>query len=97
MSDKSFARARLAALAAAGLLLAQTGTPSYNLGVPAVPGTRVPENNPATAMPSPQSSETGATAPTPGASAVPTQSPGAASGPGYAFGAAPPPITSPSR
>jgi len=93
---KPSVRDRLAAsLAMAGLVLAQIGAPSSNLGIPQVPGTRTPESNPATAMPSPQIS--GSSTQTAPSTAGATTAPGTASGPGYSFGAAPPPIASPGR
>jgi hypothetical protein len=86
-----------AAVVTAGLALAQLSTPgSYNLGVPAVPGTRVPESNPATAVPAPQSAAPGlSTAPAPTFS--PTFAPSSSGGPAYSFGAAPPPMVAPGR
>ena len=85
------------ALALAGLLLAQLTPPgSYNLGVPAVPGTRVPESNAATAVTPPQfSAPASTTAPAAGTGSVPSVSP--STGPAYSFGAAPPSVVSPGR
>ena len=93
-------RNRAAVLTVAGVILAQLLTPgATNLGIPAVPGTRVPESNPATAVappiytPSiPDTPSSGASAPAPA-----TGGPVAPSGPAYSFGAAPPPVTSPGR
>jgi hypothetical protein len=89
------------ALAIAGLALGQIGfaapsaAQSY-LGTPATPGTRTPEQSPATSVSIPQISAPSATSPAgPPASAVPGN--GAASSPGLSFGAAPAPITSPGR
>ena len=88
----------LSALAVAGLILAQANTgASYNGGIPLVPGTRVPESNPAIPGPAPftpaPSSGSGIstnseTAPAPSTSST---------GPAYSFGAAPAPIVSPNR
>ena len=85
-----------AALAMAGLMLAQMNTPgSYNLGIPAVPGTRVPESNSATAVSPSQSPALGnSTAPGTGAGAAGQN---AAPATGISFGAAPPPLISPNR
>jgi|HubBroStandDraft_3_1064219.scaffolds.fasta_scaffold723052_1 hypothetical protein len=88
---------KLAAMAIAGLFMAQLSTPGYvNLGVPAVPGTRMPESNPATAAPMPQSSvPSSLSAPT--TSAGPAALPGSSAGPAYSFGAAPSPVVAPGR
>ena len=85
----------------AGLSLAQLTPPgTSNLGVPSVPGTRVPENSPATAVTPP------ATLPLRGAAAATSPSsdgagavsaPSGNSGPAYSFGAAPPPVVAPGR
>ena len=85
-----------AALTAAGLILAQLNTPgSYNLGIPAVPGTRIPESNPATSI------VVAPPAPAPGGMSASPAAAGAASGvsegPAYSFGSAPPPTTSSAR
>jgi hypothetical protein len=86
-----------AILTAAGLVLAQLSTSgSSTLGVPSVPGTRVPESNPATSvMPPPNSAPSGLAAPS--ASAGSTPGPSSNSGPAYSFGAAPAPLVSPGR
>jgi len=86
-----------AASAMAGLILAQISTPgaSYNGGVPAVPGTRVPESNPATAVPPPQTAAP--SAPSAGTGSSFATAPSSNSGPAYSFGAAPPPVVSPAR
>jgi hypothetical protein len=83
-------------LASGLLLLAQMNAPgaSTNLGVPSLSGTRTPEQNPATAMPSPPSPSPPAP-PASNASAPPAL--GSSEGPAYSFGAAPPPVTAPSR
>ncbi|HWB47484.1 MAG TPA: hypothetical protein VG651_00105 [Stellaceae bacterium] len=84
-----------APLAVAGLLLAQATVPgTYNLGVPTVPGTRVPESNPGTAVQMPPAAAPSAPSP-PAASAAPPAS--SNSGPAYSFGAAPAPTTGSSR
>ncbi len=86
-----------AALMTASLFLAQLTVPgSYNLGIPAVPGTRVPESNPGTAVfapPSPAPSSFSA----PSVAGSSMSSPVMNSGPAYSFGAAPPPTVSPGR
>jgi hypothetical protein len=82
-------------LGIAGLVLAQLSTPS-NLGVPAVPGTRVPESNPATAVPAPQSAAP-SSVPGPAGGSSTTPSAGASQGPAYSFGVAPAPLVSPGR
>jgi hypothetical protein len=86
---------RFAAVALAGLLLAQIGTPGgSNLGVPAVPGTRVPESNPATSIaPSQSPAPSGPAAPSSGEATISTPAPA----PSLSFGAAPPPLVSPNR
>jgi hypothetical protein len=86
-----------ASLAITALILAQLNTPgTYNGGVPQVPGTRVPESNPATSLSVPQSySPSSLSAPTMGTS--PAAVPSGNTGPAYSFGAAPPPIVSPAR
>jgi hypothetical protein len=94
------ARSLAIAVGLAGQVFAQMNTPtgSYNLGTPAVPGTRTPESNPATAVPSSPSPGAGGLATTPPTSTgVGITSPYATQGPGTSFGAAPPPIVSPSR
>lgn len=92
---------RAAVLAVAGMVLAQLLTPGApNLGIPAVPGTRVPESNPATAVTPPPSYTPGSSGAAPSGSAAPPPAPSepaAPSGPAYSFGAAPPPMTSPGR
>jgi hypothetical protein len=86
-----------AVLGMAGLALAQLTPPgTSNLGIPAVPGTRVPESNPGTAIAPPAVSagssapvvNPGTAAPTPGSSSA---------GPAYSFGAAPPPVVAPGK
>jgi hypothetical protein len=80
----------------AGLVLAQANAPgSYNFGTPAVPGTRTPESNPATAIQGPQAGSGGLT--TPSTSSVGMTSPYATGGPASSFGAAPAPIGSSNR
>jgi hypothetical protein len=80
-------KANLAAsLAIAGLLLAQATVPgTYNLGTPMVPGTRVPESNPGTAVQLPPASAPRGPSPASTFSAPPAAS---NSGPAYSFGAA---------
>jgi hypothetical protein len=86
----------LAALAVAGLILAQLSTPgTYNTGIPATPGTRVPEDSPATRLPPPQSYGPSSLS-TPSLATTPTV-PNGNTGPAYSFGAAPPPVVSPSK
>ena len=87
-----------AAAVAAGLFLAQLGSPgSYNLGVPAVPGTRTPESNPATAV-APPATSTPSTSPAAGAAISTAPVSGSApTGPAYSFGAAPAPTIAPGR
>lgn len=82
----------LSAFIAAGLMLAQMS--SYNGGLPATPGTSVPESNPATAI-----SPSRGAAPSSSPSAGPAIGSGAGTstapaGPAYSFGAAPPPTLS---
>jgi hypothetical protein len=92
-------RGALIGAAIAGLFLAQMNAPgaSSNLGVPALSGTRTPEQSPATAVPSaPSYGADGVPSPASGAGAA-AASPSPPSGPAYSFGAAPPPITAPSR
>ncbi len=78
------------------LLLAQAaGAPSYNLGIPVLPGTYTPESNPATVVTPPPPNAAPPAPPAPGsipAGTAATAPPGPTSGPGYSFGAAPPPI-----
>jgi len=81
-----------AVIVIAGLVLAQA---SSNLGVPAVPGTSVPENNPGTAVPAPRSSPLGLSAPATGTGFGAPSNPAPA--PGISFGAAPAPLISPGR
>jgi hypothetical protein len=80
------------ALVLAGLLMAQTTGTTYNLGTPTIPGTRTPEQSPATTIWVPPAG--------PPATAAPIAS-GEAAGPplspGLSFGAAPPPVVSPNR
>lgn len=85
----------LAALIAAGLMLAQMS--SYNGGIPMTPGTSVPESNPATAISPPNYSVPGT--PSAASPAIGTGSAGstAPSGPAYSFGSAPPPVVGPSH
>ncbi len=85
-----------AMLGMAGLALAQLTTPgTSNLGVPAVPGTRVPESNPGTAISPPAFSGPSAPAANPGPAA---SAPGSSdTGPAYSFGAAPPPVIAPGK
>jgi hypothetical protein len=78
-----------------GLILVQLNGAS-NLGVPAVPGTRVPESNPATAVPAPQSAAPSSRLGSAGGSST-TPSAGASQGPAYSFGVAPAPVVSPGR
>jgi hypothetical protein len=85
----------LAALVAAGLMLAQMN--SYNGGIPITPGTSVPESNPAMAAPAPRisaPSESPAAAPAIGLGSGGASAP---AGPAYSFGAAPPPVIGPGR
>jgi hypothetical protein len=85
-----------AALVLAGLILAQIGAPSSNsTGIPATPGTRVPEDSPATRLPPPQSYGPSSLS-TPSLGTTPTV-PNGNTGPAYSFGAAPPPIVSPGK
>jgi hypothetical protein len=86
-----------AAVLATALVLAQLNAPgSYNLGIPATPGTRVPESNPATAITPPSSpAPNSSTAPSAGTAAP--AAPIGNTGPAYSFGAAPAPIVSPGR
>jgi hypothetical protein len=88
-------KANLAAsLAIAGVILAQATVPgTYNLGTPMVPGTRVPESNPGTAVQMPQASAPSAPSPAATFSAAPASS---NSGPAYSFGASSP-AAAPSR
>ena len=79
--------------AAAGLVLAQASG-SVTLGVPSVPGTRVPESNPGTAQPPPPSAAPSASPAATPSFAGPS---GSYSGPAYSFGAAPPPTVSTGR
>ena len=66
-------KSKLAMIAVAGLLLTQFSVPgSYNLGVPRTPGTRVPENNPGTAIVSPSNpAPTAPAAPAPAGNTAP--------------------------
>jgi len=81
------------ALALAGLILAQGTPPATNLGTPQTPGTRTPEQNPATVVTIPQPPP--AATPSAPSPAIPV-SPGTPA-PGISFGAAPPPLISPNR
>jgi hypothetical protein len=91
-------RASAIAAALALVLLAQAGGgPTYNLGTPQVPGTRIPESNPGTAVATPQSPPPGAGASSGATNPASGGPSGESSGPGYSFGAAPPPVTSPGR
>jgi len=87
---------QLAVVALAGLMLAQA-SPSYNGGIPMVPGTSVPESNPAIDRPLPSRPAPSAPSPSyaPAESAAPPASGNA--GPAYSFGAAPPPVVAPGR
>ena len=85
-----------AALVLAGLMLAQLSAPGGNsTGIPATPGTRVPEDSPATRLPPPQSYGPSSLS-TPSLGTTPTV-PNGNTGPAYSFGAAPPPVVSPSK
>lgn len=82
-------------LAVAGMLLAQTAVPgTYNLGPPTVPGTRVPEYNPGTAVQLPPAAAPSGPSPAAAVAAPPASS---NSGPAYSFGAAPGPTIAPGR
>jgi hypothetical protein len=89
-------KANLAAsLAVTGLMLAQATVPgTYNLGPPIVPGTRVPESNPGTAVAVPQAPAPSAPSPAATFSSAPAAS---NSGPAYSFGAAPGPTVGAGR
>ena len=89
-------KANLAAsLTLAGVILAQVTVPgTYNLGPPIVPGTRVPESNPGTAVVMPQVAAPGGPSPAATFSSAPA---GSSSGPAYSFGAAPAPVAAPGR
>jgi hypothetical protein len=89
-----------AILIAAGLILPQLAAPTEGvsqtyLGTPATPGTRTPEQSPATEVQAPPT-------PAPRAATPSTAGTAESTGPttpssGISFGAAPPPITSPGR
>ena len=88
-----------AALAIAALGLAQIAAPSPSLaqtylgtGTPAIPGTRTPEQSPATSVQVPAFSAPPASPSGPAVSGSTT-----APEPGLSFGAAPAPIVSPNR
>ena len=86
----------LAILVVAGLVLAQLNTSdSYNSGIPKTPGTRVPEDSPATRLLPPQIYGPSSLS-TPRLGTTPTV-PNGNTGPAYSFGAAPPPTVSPSK
>jgi hypothetical protein len=87
------------ALAVAGFVLAQANVPSatYNGGIPMVPGTSVPESNPALDAPHTQRlAPSGPSIPSAGTGAAASSAP-APAGPAYSFGAAPAPLVSPAR
>jgi hypothetical protein len=82
-------------LALAGVILAQLTVPgTYNLGPPTVPGTRVPESNPGTAVQMPAAPSPSAPSPAATFSSPPASSD---SGPAFSFGAAPGPTVAPGR
>jgi hypothetical protein len=82
-------------LAIAGLMLAQATVPgTYNPGPPIVPGTRVPESNPGTAVQLPPAAAPSGPSPAAAVAAPPASS---NSGPAYSFGAAPGPTVAPGR
>jgi hypothetical protein len=90
-----------AVLAIAGVLLAQLAAPSPSAaqtysgtGTPAIPGTRTPEQSPATAAPAPVPT---ANPPAPAGSSPAIGSGTSAPAPGLSFGAAPAPLVSPNR
>ena len=85
----------VATLTIGTLLLAQAAVPgTYNLGPPILPGTRVPESNPGTAVQIPQAPAPSAPSPAATVSSPPA---GANSGPAYSFGPASQPTLSPGR
>jgi hypothetical protein len=82
----------LVAITVAGLMLAQMS--SYNGGIPATPGTSVPESNPATVI-APSRGFTPSSSPEAGPAIGSGGGMGSgSSGPAYSFGAAPPPTLS---
>ena len=87
-----------AVLGMAGLALAQLTPPGgSNLGIPAVPGTRVPESNPGTVVSPPPAASSGSSAPAAN-SGTAAPAPGSnGAGPAYSFGAAPPPVIAPGK